>query len=266
MRLFFKIIILIGLFACPVFVQAQGELSLEQLERIVTVRELGAKQERIVDMIIEDNPAALEQELKNGFSANSYIWGNSLLGFAIDYQRWDMVMLLLKYGADIRAPFELGGSELSNLSFLHIALNSAQGRKWRDLHFYQCLSVVKHYGKNIQQSPRNWSVLRKDDQQLHAARYTWELVSQKNVPVVWAAAFTNNMDLLLSLDLKDADKPYTLTEELLDPSNELIFEVFPSMVLGQKTTPSYWVKHWGAVSAGQGIYAAEDYDKVLKSF
>lgn len=265
MRLFFKIIILIGLFACPVFVQAQGELSLEQLERIVTARELGAKQERIVDMIIEDNPAALEQELKNGFSANSYIWGNSLLGFAIDFHRWEIILLLLKYGADLRAPLEKGESGFSNLSFLRLTLEASKGNPWKNYHFYQCLTVVAYYGRQVEISPVRGSGFFNSSSKILSARYTWELVSQKNVPVVWAAAFTNNIDLLLALNLKGTDVPYAPSEELFCLLKEKHQDVFPSLPAQQATRPSYWIKKWAA-NAECNSYQSADYEKILQSF
>lgn len=265
MRRFVGIVLFVSLFCLTGVANAQENWTPQQLERMVASRVIWEKQQKIVDIIISKDTAALEEELKEGFSPNSYISGNSLLAYAIDFHRWDMVLLLLRYGADIHAPSETGKSTLSNLSFLRISLESTSVHFRRNYHFYQCLSVAAYYGKNIQTSPRRGPTSMKNSSKALSARYTWELVSQKKVPVVWAAAFTNNIDLLLALDLQGADKPYSPTEELFSLMKEDPQGPFPFLPAGQQTTPSYWVKKWAA-NAEHAFYQSVDYEKVLQSF
>lgn len=265
MRRFVGIVLFVSLFCLTGVANAQENWTPEQLERMVASRAIWAKQQKIVDIIIGKETSALEEELKKGFSPNSYISGSSLLAYAIDFHRWDMVFLLLRYGADIHAPVERGESSFSNLIFLQITLESTQGKFRRDYYFYQCLSVVAYYGRSLNVTPKRGNNFWNSSPKMLSARYTWELVSQKKVPVVWAAAFTNNIDLLLALDLQGADKPYSPTEELFSLMKEDPQGPFPFLPAGQQTTPSYWVKQWSQ-HPEQKFYVDTDYQKILQAF
>lgn len=265
MSRFVGIVLLVSLFCLTGVANAQENWNPEQLERMVAARVIWEKQQKIVDIIIGKDTAALENELKKGYSPNSYISGSSLLAYAIDFHRWDMVLLLLRYGADIHAPAEKRETAFSNLFFLQITLESASGRLRRDYYFYQCLSVATHYGRELKVTPKRGSNFWNASFKMLSARYTWELVSQKKVPVVWAAAFTNNIDLLLALNLQGADKPYSPTEKLFSLVKEDPQGPFPFLPAGQQTTPSYWVKKWAA-NAEHAFYQSADYEKVLQSF
>ena len=265
MRRFVGIVLLVSLFCLSGLANAQENWTPEQLERMVASRVIWEKQQKIVDIIIGKETAALENELKKGYSPNSYISGSSLLAYAIDFHRWDMVFLLLRYGADIHAPVERGESSFSNLIFLQITLESTQGKFRRDYYFYQCLSVVAYYGRSLNVTPKRGNNFWNSSPKMLSARYTWELVSQKKVPVVWAAAFTNNIDLLLALDLQGADKPYSPTEELFSLMKEDPQGPFPFLPAGQQTTPSYWVKQWSQ-HPEQKFYVDTDYQKILQAF
>ena len=265
MRRFVGIVLFVSLFCLTGVANAQENWTPQQLERMVASRVIWEKQQKIVDIIIGKETSALEEELKKGFSPNSYISGSSLLAYAIDFHRWDMVFLLLRYGADIHAPVERGESSFSNLIFLQITLESTQGKFRRDYYFYQCLSVVAYYGRSLNVTPKRGNNFWNSSPKMLSARYTWELVSQKKVPVVWAAAFTNNIDLLLALDLQGADKPYSPTEELFSLMKEDPQGPFPFLPAGQQTTPSYWVKQWSQ-HPEQKFYVDTDYQKILQAF
>lgn len=265
MRRFVGIVLFVSLFCLTGVANAQENWTPQQLERMVASRVIWEKQQKIVDIIIGKETSALEEELKKGFSPNSYISGSSLLAYAIDFHRWDMVFLLLRYGADIHAPVERGESSFSNLIFLQITLESTQGKFRRDYYFYQCLSVVAYYGRSLNVTPKRGNNFWNSSPKMLSARYTWELVSQKKVPVVWAAAFSNNIDLLLVLNLKGTDKPYYPEEDLFSFLKGSSQDLFPSLPAGQQTTPSYWVKQWSQ-HPEQKFYVDTDYQKILQAF
>ncbi len=256
------------------------------IERAVISQALQQKKQPTSEKILEaysilekNDLSALRKLLNAGVEINKYYSeynGGTLLGLAIVKGNWSAVIYLLKQGGNIKQPLlqEFPPDIPDNLP---IAAALAEALKYMEdidvlnPDFWYCLLIAYYEGYPVS---RVLDAPFLSNGRITQAYYTWTLVRDYNLPVVFAASFTNSVHLLQALDYRKADdKVVVLKADKNIPSMidwygmdrpQLVFNLKP----GQATRPSEWVRKWRDLSAESLFPPLDDegYLKLLKKF
>lgn len=218
-----------------------------------------------------EDTEALRNAVQAGVNPNkrySLYEGVNLLGLAIGSKKWKSVIFLLQEGGDIKLSFRNDPGSFPLSEALSLMLE-ADNENVSDPYFWQCLLVAAHEGYYPAKAP---DAPFPNNYALGMAYHTWKLVSLYKCPVVFAAAFNNNMELLLALDINsDDDEVFRLQGEKGIKSLEGYYNLFTvphvySLQPGVGSNATYWVEKWQAIAGDGGFYVDVKYKKILDKF
>ncbi len=239
----------------------EKELAVQTLQQQYTEKEQAII--KAVQSIAENDIHALGHAMEKGLTPNEryeFLKGANLLLMAISAERWEAVFYFLQNGGNLDAKVgAVPGLEKYSSDTLGEILRTVLYQTQKDQedvsithitdpYFWQCKLVLYHKGYQAQtdlHAPFPATL------ELAKAYTTWTLVTQHGAPVPFAAAFANNIELMLALNLTKEDNAYFRVKEgdtiySINAFEEGLVkrsEVY-TMRSNAQSTPYNWVYTW----------------------